>query len=46
MNGMNLIEMGSFVQQITLGAFLILGIVVDRLLQKARGEREVLKISI
>jgi ribose transport system permease protein len=46
MNGMNLIEMGSFVQQITLGAFLILGIVVDRLLKRARGEREILKASI
>lgn len=46
MNGMNLIQMGAFVQQITIGAFLILAIVVDRLLQRARGEREVLKASI
>ncbi len=46
MNGMNLIEMGAFVQQITVGCFLILSIVVDRLLQRARGEREILKASI
>ena len=46
MNGMNLIEMGSFVQQITVGSFLILAIVVDQLLRRARGESTIIKAEI
>lgn len=35
-NGMSLIEMGTFEQQIAIGGFLLLAIITDRLLQKGR----------
>ena len=46
MNGMNLIQLGSFVQEITVGGFLILAIVVDQLLRRSRGEPVAVKATI
>lgn len=41
LNGMNLIALGSFIQQVVVGSFLLVAIIVDRYLRRLRLRKEV-----